>query len=39
MNSNSVRCVAAALADLVHRDNVSTSDSSEERFVVVPVVE
>ncbi|VDK73715.1 unnamed protein product [Litomosoides sigmodontis] len=39
MNSNSVRCVAAALADLVHRDNVSTSDSGEEQFVVVPVVE
>ncbi|KAL3998353.1 Ubiquitin-conjugating enzyme family protein [Acanthocheilonema viteae] len=39
MSSNPIRCVAAALADLIHHDNVSTSDNNEERFVVIPIVE
>ncbi|CAG9537736.1 unnamed protein product, partial [Cercopithifilaria johnstoni] len=39
MSSSPVQYVAAALTDLIYHDNVSTSDSNEERFVVVPVVE
>ncbi|MCP9260972.1 Baculoviral IAP repeat-containing protein [Dirofilaria immitis] len=39
MNNNPVRCVAAALTDLIHCDNVSTPDNTEERFIVVPIVE
>ncbi|VDK62166.1 unnamed protein product [Onchocerca ochengi] len=39
MSNSPVQCVVAALTDLIHCDNVSASDSSEERFIVVPVVE
>ncbi|EJW77830.1 hypothetical protein WUBG_11261, partial [Wuchereria bancrofti] len=39
MSSSAIRCVTAALTDLVDCDNISTSDVSAERFIVVPIME